>query len=242
MHLAGSAILDLDLSDSANHGQVSPTLVDVAPDGSAVPIARGHLNLQYRHGVATAEHVPTGTPEHVRARLSPQDQTIPTGHRIGLIVATSNVVWALPDQPSGYSLTVHSAASRLILPVVGSPDAPAASVPGVASEPAELPVAPEVAAARSVAKRSAVRRGRLTVRALKSGRRLLVTGSAPIGSRVRIRVHLRHRRALRRTVRAAGGAYIARFKLGRARVLRVSATTLSGRRLVARARVRSVTR
>ena len=119
MHLAGSAILDLDLSDSADHGQVSPTLVDVAPDGSAVPIARGHLNLQYRDGLASAVPNPVDTPFRARVRLAPQDQTIPAGHRLGIIVESSNVIWAIADQPTGYDMTVHHGTSKLVLPVVG---------------------------------------------------------------------------------------------------------------------------
>src|SRR3954469_24356599 len=119
MRIAGSPILDLDLSDSADHGQISPTLVDVAPDGSAVAISRGHLNLQYRDGVARAVPNPVGTPFRARTRLAPQDQTVPAGHRVGIIVESSNVVWALADQPTGYDITVHHGTSKLTLPVVG---------------------------------------------------------------------------------------------------------------------------
>jgi predicted acyl esterase len=118
MRIAGSAILRLDLTDSADHGQISPTLVDVAPDGSAVPIARGHLNLQYRKGLAHAVPVPAGQPLSANVRLAPQDQTIPAGDRLGIIVASSNTVWALPDEPAGYSITVRHGTSKLVLPVV----------------------------------------------------------------------------------------------------------------------------
>lgn len=118
VRMAGSAYLDPTITDDSDHGQLSPTLVDVAPDGSAVPISRGHLNLQYRNGLEVAEHMPTGTPLSVRVRLSPQDQTVPAGHRIGVIVSGSNVVWAVPDLP-GFTLGVLSGASKLVLPVVG---------------------------------------------------------------------------------------------------------------------------
>jgi X-Pro dipeptidyl-peptidase len=117
MRIAGSAILRLDMTDSADHGQLSPTLVDVAPDGSVVPIARGHLNLQYRNGLAHADPVPTGQPLTARVRLAPQDQTIPAGDRLGIIVASSNTVWAVPDEPAGYSITVRHGTSKLVLPV-----------------------------------------------------------------------------------------------------------------------------
>jgi predicted acyl esterase len=119
MRIAGSPILDADVTDSAANGQISPTLVDIAPDGTAVVISRGHMNLQYRNGLSSAVPVPAGQPIRARVRLAPQDQTVPVGHRLGLIFATSNTVWALPDEPAGYTLTVRNGTSKLVLPVVG---------------------------------------------------------------------------------------------------------------------------
>jgi X-Pro dipeptidyl-peptidase len=117
MRIAGSPVLDADITDSADHGQLSPTLLDVAPDGTATPISRGHLNLQYREGVTFAKSVPTDGPFRARVRLAPQDQTVPAGHRIGLIVAGSNVVWAVPDAPAGTTISVRNGTSRLLLPI-----------------------------------------------------------------------------------------------------------------------------
>ena len=119
MHIVGSVYLDLDLIDSADHGQISPTLVDVAPDGSATPIAHGHLNLQYRNGLTHAKPVAPGRRIRARTRLAPQDQIVPAGHRLGIVVESSNVIWAIPDQPTGYSITVRHGTSHLIVPVVG---------------------------------------------------------------------------------------------------------------------------
>jgi len=44
---------------------------------------------------------------------------VQAGHRIGLVLAGSNVAWALPDAPAGTRVTVHhgTAASQLVLPV-----------------------------------------------------------------------------------------------------------------------------
>src|SRR3954454_21769 len=117
--IAGSQILDTVITDSSDHGQLSPTLLDVAPDGSASVISRGHMNLQYRDGLAFAQTLTPGEPTHARVRLAPQDQTIPAGHRIGLIFAGSNVVWAVPDLPAGNTYDVRNGTSRLLLPIVG---------------------------------------------------------------------------------------------------------------------------
>jgi predicted acyl esterase len=115
VRIAGKAVLDLTVSASGTKGQLAPTLVDVAPDGSTMAISRGFLNLEYRDGLEAAKPVEPGTPMRVRVRFAPQDHTVLPGHRIGVIVAGSNVVWALPpEQPS--TLTVEDA--KLRLPVV----------------------------------------------------------------------------------------------------------------------------
>jgi X-Pro dipeptidyl-peptidase len=119
VRIAGSPVLELRLTDSAERGQIAPTLVDLAPDGSATPISRGFLNLQYRGGLTRARRVPPGRAVRARVRLAPQDQAVATGHHIGVIVESSNVGWALPVQ-GGYDITVHHGTSRLVLPVVGA--------------------------------------------------------------------------------------------------------------------------
>ena len=119
MRIAGSPILDAMVNDSSDHGQLSPTLLDVAPDGSASVISRGHLNLQYRDGLDFARSVTPGVDTHARVRLAPQDQTIPAGHRLGLVFAGSNVVWAVPDEPAGNTYSVSNGTSRLLLPIIG---------------------------------------------------------------------------------------------------------------------------
>src|SRR3954454_10562488 len=130
VRLAGSAVLEAALTDSADHGQLDPTLVDVAPDGSATPISRGFLNLQYRDGLEHASPVPSGKAVRARVRLAPQDQTGAAGDRIGLIVESSNSGWAVPDQQPGYEIALRHGESRLVLPVVGAASGPGA-LPGV---------------------------------------------------------------------------------------------------------------
>src|SRR5829696_263148 len=43
--IAGTPRLELSLVTDQDHGQLAPTLADIAPDGSAKPISRGFLNL-----------------------------------------------------------------------------------------------------------------------------------------------------------------------------------------------------
>jgi X-Pro dipeptidyl-peptidase len=112
--IAGTPRLELTVETDADHGHLTPTLVDIAPDGTAEAITRGFLNLRYRNGLRDDEAVPPGEPVAATVTFSPQDHTVEAGHRIGVIVAGSNAVWAVPDTPAGTTVTVH--AGTLVLP------------------------------------------------------------------------------------------------------------------------------
>jgi X-Pro dipeptidyl-peptidase len=112
--IAGTPRLELTVSTDQDHGQLAPTLVDVAPDGSSKAITRGFLNLRYRNGLRDDEAVPPGEPVPATVTFSPQDHTVAAGHRIGLVLAGSNAVWAVPDAPAGTTTTIH--AGTLALP------------------------------------------------------------------------------------------------------------------------------
>src|SRR5256714_5357409 len=186
VRLAGSALLDLRLVDSQDHGQIDPTLVDVAPDGSVTAITRGFANLRYRDGLASAKAVPAFQAIRAQARLAPQDQTVPAGHRIGVIIESSNTAWAIPDGAPYQVGLIHGGASRLILPVVGPPVA--SGLPGVGGRPAPLPrprPAPPFGPQRPARRSRGARRTRTLV-AHRRGPRLAVSGRAPTGPGVRI--------------------------------------------------------
>jgi predicted acyl esterase len=119
LRLAGTPRLELSVTASADHAHLTPTLVDIAPDGTATAITRGFLNLRYRNGLASEDPLPAGEPVRATVAFSPQDHTVQAGHRVGLVLAGSNVVWAVPDAPAGTRITVHHGAggSQLVLPV-----------------------------------------------------------------------------------------------------------------------------
>ena len=85
-------------------------------------VERGFLNLDYRDGLETADPAP-GKWVKARVDLLPQDFTFPKGHRIGLIVQSSNTVWAVPGSPgvanilTGPLPDVSPVGSRLALPL-----------------------------------------------------------------------------------------------------------------------------
>ncbi|HET8821301.1 MAG TPA: CocE/NonD family hydrolase [Thermoleophilaceae bacterium] len=113
--MTGSARLRLTLSVDRDHAQLAPVLVDVAPDGTTKTVSRGFLNLQYRNGLAEAEPIPPDEPIRATVTFKPQDQTFEAGHRVGVIVQGSNIVWAVPDDP-GATYTILRSALTLPLP------------------------------------------------------------------------------------------------------------------------------
>ena len=133
VRLAGSAVLDAVVSLNTTHGHLVPVLVDQGPDGMTKTIARGFLNLLYRDGLDKQSAVPVDKPIRARVRFAPQDQTIEKGHRIGILMLSSNVVWAVPDQPGTTVTVIHpigeAAGSRLFLPIVGPPVADSPTQP-----------------------------------------------------------------------------------------------------------------
>ncbi|MEO6205589.1 MAG: CocE/NonD family hydrolase C-terminal non-catalytic domain-containing protein, partial [Mycobacteriales bacterium] len=102
----------------------TPLLVDVAPDGSTELVERGFLNLAYRNGLAKAD--PASGWQHAVVTLLPQDYTFKAGHRIGLVLQSSNTVWAAPgavgtvEWAMGSVAGVTKTGTRLVLPLVGS--------------------------------------------------------------------------------------------------------------------------
>jgi predicted acyl esterase len=111
--IAGTPKLELELVADADHGQLAPVLADVAPDGTATAITRGFLNLRYRGGLRDDEAVPPGVPVRATVTFSPQDHTVERGHRLAVIVAGSNTVWAVPDTPAGTTITIRSGSLAL---------------------------------------------------------------------------------------------------------------------------------
>jgi X-Pro dipeptidyl-peptidase len=120
--LAGRAVLDAIVRHDQAGAHLTPVLVDVAPDGTMRVVERGFLNLDYRDGLGAADPAP-GEWVEADVKFLPQDFTFQAGHRIGLIVQSSNTVWALPGAAgtanilTGPLAEVSPVGSRLILPL-----------------------------------------------------------------------------------------------------------------------------
>jgi X-Pro dipeptidyl-peptidase len=121
VRIAGEPVLDA-LVRASSGATLTPVLVDVTPSGTLKTVARGFLNLDYRNGLEKAE--PAGSAwVHARVRFLPQDFTFAPGHRIGLLLQSSNTVWAIPGTPGEVNIAMGPVAgvttegSKLVLPV-----------------------------------------------------------------------------------------------------------------------------
>jgi len=119
--LAGDAVLRATVSVNRDHAHLTPILVDVAPDGTTTTVSRGFLNLLYRNGLAPEQAMPVGEPVPVTVTFKPQDQIFEAGHRIGVIVQSSNTAWAIPDDPGAEVTLHHGPGSTLTIPLVDPP-------------------------------------------------------------------------------------------------------------------------
>ncbi|MBW0105945.1 CocE/NonD family hydrolase, partial [Pseudonocardia sp. KRD291] len=133
--VAGVPRLELALSSTAPDADVCVTLVDVEPDGFALPVAEGAVRTRYRLG-GTADWLAPGEPVTVQVALHDTAHTFRAGHRIRVHVAgacyprrSRNLhTRTVPELgTAGEAVvaehTVHhdpSQPSRLVLPEVGA--------------------------------------------------------------------------------------------------------------------------
>jgi X-Pro dipeptidyl-peptidase len=129
LRIAGSAVLDAVVNPSTQSQQLDPILVEVLPDGTLNLVERGFLNLDYRAGLAKAD--PKTGWMKAKVTFLPQDYTFAKGSQIGLILQSSNTVWAVPGSAGEMQVAmspqpgVSKLGTLLTLPVVGLRDAKA---------------------------------------------------------------------------------------------------------------------
>ncbi len=116
LEILGEAVLDLDLESDRPVAMIAARLNDVAPDGAATRVTYGLLNLTHRDSHDDPEPLVPGRRYRVRVPLKHVGQRFAAGHRLRLALSTSYwpIAWAPPEP---VTLTVHTDASRLRIPV-----------------------------------------------------------------------------------------------------------------------------
>ena len=124
LEIAGDAALEMTFSVDRPVAQVAARLVDVAPDGKATRVSYGVLNLTHRDSHESPQALVPGEVYSATVSFKHVAQSFRAGHRLRLAVSTSYfpVIWPAPEAAT---LSLHTAASRLVLPVRRATDDPA---------------------------------------------------------------------------------------------------------------------
>src|SRR5439155_19532713 len=122
VEVLGYPRLELLVRSSAPVAFVAAKLCDVFPDGTSALVSRGFLNLTHRHSHQEPEALVPGEPSLVTIELDATSWVFERGHGVRLDIAGSDWPNVWPP-PGPVTLSVEPAESRLILPVVGPPEA-----------------------------------------------------------------------------------------------------------------------
>ncbi|MBI1777999.1 MAG: CocE/NonD family hydrolase [Proteobacteria bacterium] len=116
VEILGAPILDLVLSGDRPQAQIAVRLNDVAPNGAALRMSYGILNLTHRSGHEAPLVLQPGRRYRVRVVLNDIAYALSAGHRLRIAVSTG--YWpTLWPSPEPVTLTVMTGVSRLSLPV-----------------------------------------------------------------------------------------------------------------------------
>jgi X-Pro dipeptidyl-peptidase len=118
VHVSGIPAVSLRLSFDKPAAIVSAMLVDYRTDGKAPIVTRGWADPQNRESLTKTTPIVPGTAYTVAFELQPHDYVFPAGSRIGLMLLSSDRQFTLRPPP-GTRLSVQTARSTLVLPIVG---------------------------------------------------------------------------------------------------------------------------
>jgi X-Pro dipeptidyl-peptidase len=116
--LSGTPWVTADVSIDRTAANLTALLVDYAPDGAATILTRGWTDPQNRRSLSRSEPVTPGAAYRLRWDLEPVDRTIPAGHRLGVVIISTDYDYTLRPLP-GTRVSVRPVGSTVQLPVVG---------------------------------------------------------------------------------------------------------------------------
>ncbi|MGF1592737.1 MAG: CocE/NonD family hydrolase [Kiloniellaceae bacterium] len=119
LEILGRPLLTLSTGCAAATALLAARLVDVHPDGTAMRIGYGVLNLAHRDGSADPQPMPAGRTVAVKLRLDACGYRLPPGHRLRL--SLSNACWplVLPTPGAAAVMVDLAAGAELTLPLLG---------------------------------------------------------------------------------------------------------------------------
>jgi X-Pro dipeptidyl-peptidase len=122
VRMSGTPYVRLDMSiDNRRAANLTAVLVDYSA-GAPVMVTRGWLDPQNRHRVDRSKAIDKGREYTFRWDLQPDDYVWQPGHRIGLVVVSTDHDYTLRPNP-GTRLTLDPSESEVRLPIVGGASA-----------------------------------------------------------------------------------------------------------------------
>jgi X-Pro dipeptidyl-peptidase len=124
LHISGTASITLSLSSSAPAANISVWLVSLPwndQDEATIYdniITRGWADPQNHESIYTSQPLEPGVFYDLTFELQPDDQIIPAGQQIGLMIFSSDQEFTLHPEP-GTELKIDLKRSSLTLPIVG---------------------------------------------------------------------------------------------------------------------------
>jgi X-Pro dipeptidyl-peptidase len=118
-HLSGTPSVSLRASVANRYAaNLTAYVVDYAADGTPTVVTRGWTDVQNRKSRAKSTPIQQGQEYTFDWPLEPKDYVFAAGHRVGLVVLSTDKNFTLRPLP-GTRLTVNPAQSSVSLPVVG---------------------------------------------------------------------------------------------------------------------------
>ena len=119
VRVSGTPWVDLRISiENRNAANLTAVLVDYGPTGEPAMVTRGWLDPQNRSDPAHSRSIVKGRAYDLRWDLQPDDHVFAAGHRIGLVVVSTDHDYTLRPRP-GTKLTLDPRAGAVRLPIVG---------------------------------------------------------------------------------------------------------------------------
>jgi len=154
VRISGGVVLEMLAATDATSTHFTPVLYDEDPAGKRTVFTRGFLNARNRNGLDISEDLVPGEPYRGAIEFWDVDHVIQEGHRLGMVIASSNAAWALPDNNRAQGPTEvgiegsELGTSVLKLPVssggeaIGLPPPPPAPAPAPAPSSTPVPTDP----------------------------------------------------------------------------------------------------
>lgn len=124
LHLSGLSSIEISLASNKKAANLSIWLVSLPwneEEGTKIydnVITRGWADPQNHKSISTSSPLEEGKFYKLQFDLQPDDQIIPKGQQIGLMIFSSDKQFTLHPEP-GTELTIDLAKTKLTLPVVG---------------------------------------------------------------------------------------------------------------------------